>query len=93
MSRSLTKKPIAAFLFLAIPEFALAQAPSPAGRWEGAIELPGEKLGVLVTLAAGDGGAWSGAIDISAQGGNEALVIQPDGVYKAKRTGREGGPS
>lgn len=29
-----------------------AQGPDPAGRWEGAIELPGQKLEVRVDLAA-----------------------------------------
>ena len=66
MTRSWTKRRIAALLFLAIPGLASAQAPSPAGRWVGAVELPGQKLEVFVTLAA-DGGAWSGTIDIPAQ--------------------------
>ena len=78
---SLTKRRIAALVLLAIPRLALAQDPSAAGRWEGAIELPGQKLGVLVTLSAGDGGAWGGSIDIPAQGAKklELTAIRIDG--------------
>ena len=50
--------------------FALAQDATThpaAGTWEGAIEIPGSPLGVIVTLAH-DGDAWTGAIDIPAQG-------------------------
>ena len=67
MSSSLTKRRIAALLLLAVPFLAHAQSASPAGRWEGSVELPGQKLEVFVSLAAG-GGAWSGTIDIPAQG-------------------------
>lgn len=55
---------LAAVFLLGVPE-----APSVAGHWDGAIELPGQKLEVLVNLAAG-GGAWGGTIDIPAQGAN-----------------------
>ena len=41
--------------------------PTPQGRWQGAIELPGQKLDVSVRMAAGEGGVWSGEIDIPAQ--------------------------
>lgn len=44
-----------------------AQAPPVAGHWEGAIDLPGMELKVLVDLST-EGGAWRGAIDIPAQG-------------------------
>lgn len=44
-----------------------AQGPaSPAGRWEGAISLPGTELKIEVALA--DEGMWAGTIDIPAQG-------------------------
>ncbi|MET0620874.1 MAG: serine hydrolase [Thermoanaerobaculia bacterium] len=48
--------------------FSAAAVPSPQGRWQGAIELPGQKLDVVVRIAAGAGGVWSGEIDIPAQG-------------------------
>lgn len=39
------------------------------GRWSGAIEIPGTKLAITVSLAAPpQAGAWSGSIDIPAQG-------------------------
>ena len=48
--------------------FAQDTATHPAvGTWEGAIEIPGSPLGVIVTLAQ-DGDAWVGGIDIPAQG-------------------------
>ncbi len=49
---------------------ALAQeqpAAGPAGTWVGAIQIPGAPLGVQVTLSQ-EGDAWSGQIDIPAQG-------------------------
>jgi CubicO group peptidase (beta-lactamase class C family) len=47
---------------------AAAQSAAPAGRWEGAISLPGTELKIALTLEAAAGGAWSGTIDIPAQG-------------------------
>jgi len=44
-----------------------AQAADPAGHWEGSIEAPGQPLVVMVDLEETDG-AWSGTIDIPAQG-------------------------
>jgi uncharacterized protein len=43
------------------------QSDAPAGHWEGAIELPGTPLTVLVDLSVVDG-AWSGTTDIPMQG-------------------------
>jgi len=48
--------------------FSAVDVPSPQGRWQGAIDLPGQKLDVLVRISAGEGGVWSGGIDIPAQG-------------------------
>jgi len=45
-----------------------SETPSAAGRWEGSIELPGQKLEVFVSLTEREPGAWSGTIDIPAQG-------------------------
>ena len=39
----------------------------PSGVWEGAIEVPGQALQVIVTLRSGGDGAWVGTIDIPAQ--------------------------
>ena len=36
--------------------FSTADAPSPQGRWQGAIELPGQKLDVVLRITAGAGG-------------------------------------
>lgn len=52
---------------LAFAAPALASADTPAGHWEGAIELPGQALTVKVDLAGADG-AWTGTIDIPQQG-------------------------
>jgi hypothetical protein len=41
--------------------------PALAGRWQGKIVLPGARLEILVALAQQDG-AWSGTIDVPAQG-------------------------
>lgn len=42
-------------------------APALAGRWQGQIALPGAGLEIVVALAEQDG-AWSGTIDVPAQG-------------------------
>jgi len=56
-------------LALAAATAARAEPPVPAaaGHWEGAIVLPGQELGIKVDLA-GEGGSWSGTIDIPMQG-------------------------
>lgn len=47
-----------------------AQPANPAGHWEGSIGTPGQALVVMVDLAEADG-AWSGTIDIPAQGADD----------------------
>jgi CubicO group peptidase (beta-lactamase class C family) len=47
-----------------------AQSAAPAGRWEGAISLPGAELKIALTLESA-AGAWSGTIDIPAQGARD----------------------
>jgi hypothetical protein len=47
---------------------ALADDPSAAGHWEGAITLPSAQLEFMVDLDAAGGGTWSGEIDIPEQG-------------------------
>ena len=44
-----------------------AQTAAAAGRWEGAVSLPGTELQITVTLTS-PGAAWSGTIDIPQQG-------------------------
>jgi CubicO group peptidase (beta-lactamase class C family) len=63
---------------------AYSQSPStPAGHWEGVIQLPGKALDISVELA-GSGGTWSGTIDIPAQGAHalplEKLAFEPPKV-------------
>jgi CubicO group peptidase (beta-lactamase class C family) len=53
---------LAALYMLVAP--ALAQTPAPAGRWEGAISVPGTELKIALTLKPATAGAWSGTIDI-----------------------------
>lgn len=59
---------LAAVLVLAAP--LAGQNAGPAGHWEGAIELPGQKLEVRVNLTA-EGAGWKGRIDIPAQGAKD----------------------
>ncbi len=47
---------------------AAASDVDPAGHWEGAIEIPGSPLTIIVDLARDQGGAWSGAVSIPQQG-------------------------
>lgn len=67
-----------ALVFVALLSPALRASESPAGHWEGTIELPGStgNLEVMVDLVQ-SGGAWSGTIDIPLQG---AKGLPLDGV-------------
>lgn len=56
-------------LCLALPALA-----SPAGKWQGTIDLPGTKLGIDVDLVEGSSGAWSGDITIPAQGARDLAL-------------------
>lgn len=64
---------------------ALAQTSTPAGRWEGAISLPGTELKIALTLRSATGGEWSGAIDIPAQGARDLPLgnVRVDGATVA----------
>jgi len=54
-------------LAIVVPSLATAQsAATPAGHWEGAIEVPGQALAIEVDLAAKDG-TWMGIISIPPQ--------------------------
>lgn len=57
-------------LCLALPVLAAG----PAGKWEGAIELPGTELAIDVDLAEGKDGAWTGDITIPAQGARDLAL-------------------
>jgi CubicO group peptidase (beta-lactamase class C family) len=80
-----------AALVLAVP------TPSPRGRWQGAIELPGQKLEVVVRIDAGEGGVWSGEIDIPAQGARNlplsAFDVAAEGAVKFSIAGIPGDPT
>lgn len=58
--------PFALLALLFISGFAFAQAAGPAGHWEGAIDIPGMKLGIDVDLSQ-EGGTWKGDISIPLQ--------------------------
>ena len=50
---------------------AVAQPVPPAGTWEGSVSVPGSELKIAVTLRQVSGAAWSGTIDIPAQGARD----------------------
>lgn len=56
-----------ALIISAAPAALLGQAKSIAGHWEGAIELPGQKLAIQVDFTAKPDGSWAGVISIPAQ--------------------------
>ncbi len=61
-------------LLTAAPSAVFAADIGPAGRWEGAIKIPGAELGVIVDLAVGKDGAWNGDIDIPLQGAKDLAL-------------------
>lgn len=67
---------LAATLAIATPASAQTTDASAAGTWSGHIALPPGPLAISVTLTRGDGGAWSGTIDIPAQGAH-GLKLAP----------------
>src|SRR5262245_42008105 len=54
-------------LLLFAPAISAQAQSAVAGQWEGSINLPGTALGIAVTLTQ-TGNAWTGTIDIPAQG-------------------------
>ncbi|BDU75565.1 serine hydrolase [Mesoterricola sediminis] len=62
-----------AALLLAVPALLCAQGADPAGRWEGAIEIPGSPLQVQLELAQA-AGAWTGRLSIPQQGAKDLAV-------------------
>lgn len=55
------RRVILALLF-GIPALTSQAAPTAAGRWEGAVEIPGRELTLVVDVAQDAQGAWSGSI-------------------------------
>ncbi|MBI1753995.1 MAG: alpha/beta fold hydrolase [Acidobacteria bacterium] len=66
---------------LSLPVLAQAQGPIQPGRWEGALQLPGGNLSLILDLWT-TGGTWQGVISVPAQG----LKLHPLG-----KVGAEGG--
>lgn len=63
-----------------LPRTVAAQTPEFAGRWEGAVQLPGTELKIEVVLSRA-GSAWSGTIDIPAQDARDLALgdVKVDG--------------
>ena len=59
-----------AALLLVLAPLSAQPAPSVAGNWEGAIQIPGTEMKILVTLEGG-GAAWTGRISIPPQGAKD----------------------
>lgn len=62
-------------VFLVAAAAAAAGVDSPAGHWNGAIEIPGSPLAVTVDLAP-DGEGWQGNISIPAQGARDLPLAE-----------------
>jgi len=54
-------------IFVLCAQLALADSTAASGHWEGAIQVPGNALGIQVDLAKNAKGEWTGTIDIPAQ--------------------------
>ena len=82
-ARAMAVRAIAVAAVLAFLSLASAQGSQHpvAGTWEGAIEIPGSLLEVVVELTEADG-AWAGTIDIPAQGAADlpldAVAVEED---------------
>jgi CubicO group peptidase (beta-lactamase class C family) len=78
MNKVLYRFSLLLFILALAPAGSYAQGADAAGDWNGAIELPGQKLEVTVRLK-NDAGKWSGSIDIPAQGA-KGLPLEEVGV-------------
>ncbi|MES1243249.1 MAG: serine hydrolase [Acidobacteriota bacterium] len=63
-----------ALFFVVLAPSVLAQPASLAGHWEGAIELPGQKLGINLDFQQ-EGDAWKGDISIPLQNAKDIPLI------------------
>jgi hypothetical protein len=55
-------------LIACLPALACGAARPPEGRWEGRVEIPGSELQLIVDLAQGSAGGWTGSIVIPGLG-------------------------
>ena len=79
-------------LLLLPSSFALAQQNTAAGRWEGSVELPFMKLGIIVNLKKNDA-AWTGTMNIPSQAYNDAVDVSIEGTdITVKMRGVPGDP-
>jgi hypothetical protein len=53
----------------------LARGATPAGRWEGVVDVPGRPLPLVVDLAPGTGGGWIGSIIVPGIGIKGAALV------------------
>ena len=65
---------LVALLLALVPLTAQQPAPSVAGYWEGAIQIPGAEMKIQVTLEGG--AAWSGRISIPPQGAKDLALAE-----------------
>jgi hypothetical protein len=95
-----TAKPLALVLVLMLlPTLAIGTSEAAqdglSGIWEGAIEVPNQPLGVIVTLRSASDGSWSGTIDIPAQNLAEfplSNIAADDGTVTFAMVGVPGDP-
>ena len=55
-------------VLLCVPTLTCGAAKTPEGRWEGAIQIPGRELQLVVDLAQDSAGGWTGSIIIPSLG-------------------------
>jgi hypothetical protein len=67
MAKRLSRSALLLVLAALWPTDAVAQEPTPAGYWEGSIDIRGNALDIAVELKTDAEGTWSGVIDIPAQ--------------------------
>ncbi len=68
-------RPLILPALIATSAFLSAQSPQPSGHWEGALEIPGSPLQVLVDLSSGKEG-WTGKASIPQQGAKDLALSQ-----------------
>jgi hypothetical protein len=61
-------RPTISILLLCLSTLACAAAKAPEGRWEGALQIPGRELRLVVDLAQDRAGVWTGSIIIPGLG-------------------------
>lgn len=76
---------------------ATAAAPDPAGRWEGAAQIPGAPQRLVLDLARDQtGSGWTGSLTLPGRGTKgaplQALQVRADGSVQADAASAFGGP-